>query len=138
VVAEGPFGVFTDDVRRGEQVLLIAGGIGITPVRALMQEMRGDVVVLYRVVTDEDIVFRRELDALVRESGAELHYIVGDHATVEGRHYLAPDHLLKLVPDIVQREVYVCGPPALIDIVSRHVREAGVPRRHIHAERFAL
>jgi ferredoxin-NADP reductase len=119
-------------------VLLIAGGIGITPVRALMQEMRGDVVVLYRVVTDEDIVFRRELDALARESGAELHYVVGDHATDEGRRYLAPEHLLELVPDIVQREVYVCGPPALIDIVTRHVREAGVARRHIHAERFAL
>ena len=138
VVAEGPFGVFTDDLRQSEQVLLIAGGIGITPVRALMQEMRGDVVVLYRVVTDEDIVFRRELDALARESGAELHYVVGDHATDEGRRYLAPEHLLELVPDIVQREVYICGPPALIDIVTRHVREAGVPRRHIHAERFAL
>jgi predicted ferric reductase len=138
VVAEGPFGVFTDDLRQSDQILLIAGGIGITPVRALMQEMRGDVVVLYRVVADEDIVFRRELDALARESGAELHYVVGDHATDEGRHYLAPRHLLELVPDIVRREVYVCGPPALIDIVTRHVRETGVRRRHIHAERFAL
>jgi predicted ferric reductase len=138
VVAEGPFGVFTDNLRQSDQILLIAGGIGITPVRALMQEMRGDVVVLYRVVADEDIVFRRELDALARESGAELHYVVGDHGTDEGRHYLAPRHLLELVPDIVRREVYVCGPPALIDIVTRHVRETGVPRRHIHAERFSL
>jgi predicted ferric reductase len=138
VVAEGPFGVFTQASRRSERVLLIAGGIGITPVRALMQEMRGDVVVLYRVVADEDIVFRPELDELARESGAELHYIVGDHATDEGRHYLSPAHLAELVPDIVEREVYVCGPPVLTDIVTRHVREAGVPRRHIHAERFAL
>jgi predicted ferric reductase len=138
VVAEGPFGVFTEDLRRSEQVLLIAGGIGITPVRALMQQMRGDIVVLYRVVAEADIVFRRELDALARESGAELHYVIGDHASDEGRRYLSPEHLLELVPDIVQREVYVCGPPALIDIVTRHVREAGVPRRHVHAERFAL
>ena len=138
VVAEGPFGVFTDASRSRERVLLIAGGIGITPVRALMQQMRGDVVVLYRVVNDEDVVFRRELDELARASGAELHYVVGDHSTDEGRRHLSPEHLLELVPDITTREVYVCGPPALIDIVTRHVREAGVPRRHLHAERFAL
>jgi predicted ferric reductase len=138
VVAEGPFGVFTEAARRLDGVLLIAGGIGITPVRALMQQMRGDVVVLYRVVLDEDIVFRSELDALARETGAELHYVVGDHATDEGRHYLSPSHLLALVPDIAERDVYVCGPPALSDVVTRHVRQAGVPRRHVHTERFAL
>ena len=138
VVAEGPFGVFTDGSRRREKVLLIAGGIGITPVRALLQEMRGDVVVVYRVVTDEDVLFRPELDELARASGAELHYVVGDHATDEGRHYLSPDHLLELVPDIAARDVYVCGPAGLTDIVTRHVRQAGVRRSHIHAERFAL
>ena len=138
VVAEGPFGVFTDGSRRREKVLLIAGGIGITPVRALLQQMRGDVVVLYRVVSDEDVLFRPELDELARASGAELHYVVGDHATDEGRRHLSPDHLRELVPDIADRDVYVCGPPALTDIVTRHVRQAGVRRSHIHAERFAL
>jgi predicted ferric reductase len=138
VVAEGPFGVFTDGSRRREKVLLIAGGIGITPVRALLQEMRGDIVVVYRVVSDADVLFRRELDELAAASGAELHYIVGDHVTGDGQHYLSPGHLRELVPDIVDRDVYVCGPPGLTDIVTRHVREAGVRRSHIHAERFAL
>ena len=138
VVAEGPFGVFTESSRSRERVLLIAGGIGITPVRALLQRMQGDVIALYRVVTEADVIFRRELDELARETGAELHYVVGDHTTDDGRRYLTPQHLLELVPDITDREVYVCGPPALIDIVTRHVREAGVPRRHVHAERFAL
>lgn len=138
VVAEGPFGVFTDRARRHEKVLLIAGGIGITPIRALLQQMRGDVIVVYRVVTDEDVLFRRELDALADESGADLHYVVGDHATDEGRSYLTPEHLLALVPDIAERDVYVCGPPALTNIATRHVRQAGVRRSHIHAERFAL
>jgi predicted ferric reductase len=138
VVAEGPFGIFTEASRRRAKVLLIAGGIGITPVRALLQEMRGDVVVVYRVVADEDVLFRPELDGLARASGAELHYVVGDHATAEGRHYLSPDHLRELVPDITERDVYVCGPAGLTDIVTRHVRKAGVRRSHIHAERFAL
>ena len=138
VVAEGPFGVFTDGSRRREKVLLIAGGIGITPVRALLQQMRGDVVVVYRVVSDAEVLFRRELDQLALASDFELHYVVGDHTTDEGRDYLSPEHLRELVPDIVDRDVYVCGPPGLTNIVTRHVRETGVRRSHIHAERFAL
>jgi len=58
--------------------------------------------------------------------------------TDEGRRHLSPGHLRELVPDIADRDVYVCGPPALTDIVTRHVREAGVRRSHIHTERFAL
>jgi predicted ferric reductase len=138
VVAEGPFGTFTEAARRREKVLLIAGGIGITPVRALMSQIRGDAVVVYRVVTDGDVIFRDELDELAASRGIELHYVVGDHTTDEGRDHLSPDHLHRLVPDIEERDVYVCGPPALTDLVTRHVRAAGVARRHIHAERFAL
>jgi predicted ferric reductase len=138
VVAEGPFGVFTEATRRNEKVLLIAGGIGITPVRALMEQMRGDVIVLYRVVSHDDVVFEAELEELVETSCAQLHYVVGDHLTDEGRNHLSPAHLRELVPDIAERDVYVCGPPGLTDVVARHVREAGVKRRHIHAERFAL
>ena len=68
--AEGPFGVFTEDSRTVDKALLIAGGIGITPVRALLEQMDGDVVALYRVVSDEDIVFSDELDRDRREDGA--------------------------------------------------------------------
>jgi predicted ferric reductase len=138
VVAEGPFGVFTEAARRREKVLLIAGGIGITPIRALMEEMGGEIVVLYRAVSDEDLVFRDELDRLAAERGIELHYVVGDHATEEGARLLSPAHLRELVPDIEDRDVFVCGPPAMTEAAVRNVRAAGVRRRHIHAERFAL
>ncbi len=138
VVAEGPFGAFTEAARRREKVLLIAGGIGITPIRALMEEMGGEIVVLYRAVSDEDLVFRDELDRLAAERGIELHYVVGDHATEEGSWLLSPAHLRELVPDIEDRDVFVCGPPAMTEAAVRNVRAAGVRRRHIHAERFAL
>jgi ferredoxin-NADP reductase len=49
-----------------------------------------------------------------------------------------PAHLRELVPDIAERDVYVCGPPGLTDVLERNVRAAGVPKRFIHAERFAL
>jgi predicted ferric reductase len=138
VMAEGPLGVFTERSRLRDKTVLIGGGIGITPIRALIEEMAGDIVVLYRVIRDEEIIFRQELEQIAAARGIELHFVVGDHATDEGRHLLSPAHLQELVPDIAEREVYVCGPPAMTDALRRNVRRAHVPARFIHAERFAL
>ena len=136
MLAEGPFGVFTNDRRRSDKAVLIAGGIGITPIRALVETMKGDLIVLYRVVKEEDVIFRHELDALSAASGAAVHYVVGDHAG-DGRDLLAPAHLLELVPDLTERDVFLCGPPAMTAYI-KNVRDARVPRRQIHTERFAL
>lgn len=138
VVAEGPFGAFTADARRRRKILLIAGGIGITPIRALMEDLEPGAVVIYRVLRHDDVVFRNELEPLARQRGIKLVFIPGDHATDEGTRLLTPAHLTELVPDIRDRDVYVCGPPAMTDALERNVRGAGVSRRHIHTERFAL
>ena len=137
VVAEGPLGVFTDDLRRRDKALLIAGGIGITPIRALLEGMHGDAVVLYRVISEADVVFRAELERLVADGRATVHFVVGDHRG-EGHDLLSPSHLLELVPDIAERDVFLCGPPAMIDAIHKNLRRAHVPRRHVHTERFAL
>jgi len=138
VFAEGPFGVFTEAARRREKVVLIAGGIGITPIRALMEDMSGDVIVIYRVVRDEDVIFRDELEELARHRGIRLVFVVGDHASEDGARLLSPDHLQELVPDIAERQVYVCGPPAMTEALDRNVRRANVPPCFIHTEKFAL
>jgi ferredoxin-NADP reductase len=96
--------------------------------------MDGDVVVVYRVVTEGEAIFRDELEQL----GATVQYVVGDHRTPDGRRLLSRRHLLELVPDLVDRDVYVCGPPAMTTVIERNLRRAGVPRRHVHTERFAL
>ena len=134
VLAEGPFGVFTADARRRDKVLLIAGGIGVTPIRALLDDLRGDVVVVYRVLRDSDAVLRDEL----AETGVEVHVVAGDHATEEGRGLLSPEHLRTLVPDVAEREVYVCGPPAMTAAIERTIGAVRVPRRFVHVERFAF
>ena len=138
VVAEGPFGVFTTAAQRRDKVLLIAGGIGITPIRALLEEIRGDAIVVYRVVSEDEIVFANELEELTRARGATLHYVVGDHTAAGAERLLSPEHLRELAPDIRRREVFVCGPPGMAAAVERSVRRAHVPRRHVHVERFAL
>jgi ferredoxin-NADP reductase len=138
VAAEGPFGVFTEAARRRSKIVLIAGGIGITPIRALMEDVSGDAIVIYRVVRDEDVIFRDELEDLARERGITLHFVIGDHASEDGARLLSPAHLEELVPDIAERQVYVCGPPAMTDVLARNVRSANVPPRFIHTEKFAL
>jgi len=138
VVAEGPFGVFTDASRTREKVLLVAGGIWITPIRALVEEMEGDVIVLYRVVSQDDLVFADELAELAERRSLTIHDVVGDHRSPEGRELLSPAHLRELVPDVAEREVYLCGPPAMVEVLSGELRRAGVARKHLHVERFAL
>ncbi len=138
VLAEGPFGVFTRSTQRLDKLALIAGGIGITPIRALMEDLDHGAVVVYRVVADEDVIFRDELDALATKRGVALHFVVGDHRDPGGEQLLSPVHLRELIPDFAERDVYVCGPPAMTELIAKNVCEAGVPRRHIHTERFAL
>jgi predicted ferric reductase len=137
VLAEGPLGVFTDELRRHDKALLIAGGIGITPIRALLETMRGDLVVVYRVISDDDIIFRDELQSLAAAREAVVHFVVGDHRG-EGRDLLSSAHLLELVPDVRERDVFLCGPPAMTQVIEKNVRGAKVPRRNVHIERFAL
>ena len=51
---------------------------------------------------------------------------------------MSPEHLHELVPDLTERDIYVCGPPGMATFLERNVRAAGVPRRQLHIERFAL
>lgn len=138
VVAEGPFGAFTDGVRRGDRTVLIAGGIGITPVRALIEDMDGDLTVIYRAVSEEDLIFRRELSALASNRGVKIFYVIGDHRAPGAGRLLSPEHLRQMVPEIDHCDVYVCGPPAMMRFIAKNVRDAGVPATHIHTEQFAL
>jgi predicted ferric reductase len=137
VLVEGPFGSFTDEARSRERVALIAGGVGITPIRALLEEMSGDLTLIYRATREEDLIFRDELEALARERGITIHYIVGDRRVSGNEHLMSVQHLRELVPDILQREIYLCGPPAMMRAIRSQAERAGVPARHIHSDEFA-
>jgi predicted ferric reductase len=139
VFAEGPYGAFTSLHRTREATLLIAGGVGITPIRALLEELTGPIVVLYRVHRMTDAVLLDELKALANMRGAQLHVLTG--RTGEGNppnNPFDPRNLATLVPDITERDVFVCGPPAMTTAVVRSLRELGVPRAQVHDERFSL
>jgi predicted ferric reductase len=139
VVAEGPYGAFTTLHQVTDATLLIAGGVGVTPIRALLEESTGPCVVLYRVQTMADAVLLPELQALARLRGARLHVLAGRTGTGNPPFApFAPEQLAAMVPDIAHRDVFVCGPPAMTEAVLRSVRALGVPRAQVHAERFSL
>ncbi|MFF6806862.1 ferric reductase-like transmembrane domain-containing protein [Streptomyces sp. NPDC012616] len=134
VFAEGPYGAFTAMHRTRPEALLIAGGVGVTPIRALLEEIHGHAVVIYRVAGERDAVLYDELHQLALSKGAQLHLVTGP--PVPDR--LAPRELSALVPDIAQRDVFLCGPPPMMNAVLGTLRELGVPRPQIHFERFSL
>jgi predicted ferric reductase len=143
VVVEGPYGVLTGARRTRPKVTLIGGGIGIAPIRALLESLPGnpgDLTLVYRASHPLDLVFRRELDLIGEHRGARIHYVVGHrgggHDARASGDPLDPEGLRRLVPDIATHDVYLCGPIGLMQAVERNLRRAGVPRRHIHAERF--
>jgi ferredoxin-NADP reductase len=139
VFAEGPYGAFTAIHRIRTAALLIAGGVGITPIRALLEESAGPVIVLYRVRDLADAVLLPELQALARDRGAQLHLLTGrTGAGSPPNTPLGPQQLLAMVPDIADRDVFVCGPPAMTAAALRSLRHLRVPRPQVHAERFCL
>ncbi|GHJ38497.1 ferric reductase-like transmembrane domain-containing protein [Streptomyces sp. TS71-3] len=136
VLAEGPYGAFTARRRRDRNVLLLAGGVGITPLRALFETLPGEVTLIYRARRPEDLALRGELDAVAAARHATVHYAVdepgGPALPMTAR------SLRRLVPDIAEREVYLCGPPGMTHAAHQALRGAGVPRRRVHHESFAL
>jgi predicted ferric reductase len=136
VAIEGAYGAFTDHARRNDSVLLIGAGVGITPIRALLEDLPGHVQtdVLVRASTPEDLVLHDEITALVERRGGRLHELVGPRSAIP----LDAHALRRLVPDIAQRDVYLCGPSGFTERVLRALRECRVPAGHIHYEAFAL
>jgi predicted ferric reductase len=136
VFAEGPYGAFTALQRTKDSTLLIAGGVGITPIRALLEELSGPITVLYRVRMPADAVLLAELQQIAARKGAVVHVLQG--RTTENNQPFDPRNLQAMVPDIHQRDVYVCGPYAMTSAVLRSLRTLKVPSRQVHAEMFAL
>jgi predicted ferric reductase len=137
VVAEGPYGAMTAARRTQRDVLLVAGGVGITPMRALFETMPlspgQDLTLLYRARSLDEVLFRRELEEIAWRRGTALHYLLG-----EDRSCLSAAGLLSRVPDLAERDVYLCGPAGMAGAVRTGLLEAGLPAERLHEERFAF
>jgi predicted ferric reductase len=138
VFAEGPYGAFTPALT-GRRVLFIAGGVGITPIRAMFaalpKRMSGGIILLYRASHPRDVVFSRELNAIATDRQAALRYLIGSRDEL-GYDPLGTENLQQAIPGLHRYEAYVCGPPGMTQTAVAALRAAGIPSRRIHHESF--
>ena len=140
VMAEGPYGAFTEARATRRRIALIAGGIGITPLRAIYEHIDrapGEVTLLYRARNQRHAIFHDELEAISKRRGFGYKLSFSRPARKAGPNPFSPEALLAALPDLPERDLFICGPARLIDAAERGARAAGVPRNQIHSERFA-
>ena len=135
VAFEGPYGAVTAHALRSPTVALVAGGIGITALRSLLEDLpkSSDPVVVMRAATEKELVLHEEVAELVRHRKGTVHTVVGSRT----RSRMTPAALGRLVPDIARRDVFVCGPPGLVEDAVAAARRLGVPPSCIHHEIYS-
>jgi len=146
-LVEGPYGRLHDGVRGRDKVLLLGAGSGIAPLKALLEGLParpGDLELVYRARSASETVHLDRIHEVARARGAGVHLVTGGRnreraswAPAAAAHLDDATALLHVVPDVAQREVYLCGPAEWVDAATRAVRDAGVPARHVHAEKFS-
>jgi len=135
VMIEGPYGTFTKhQSHKSRPILLIGGGVGITPIRALLEELPAnrDISLIYRTSNEEGLIFLDEITDLAKRKNVRLHVLPGSRRLYP----LDSAHLLKLVPNVQESEIYICGPTSLTELIRASAHELGMPKNRVHSEIF--
>lgn len=140
-----PTGRFIFDGTQARSIVLIAGGVGITPLMAITRYLTdkgwdGDIYFVFCGKTPNDIIFRRELEDLqARFPNLRLHMTLSraegsDWKGHKGR--VSAEFLAKVIPNIAKHPVYLCGPMAMMTPTIQLLRDLGVPMEQIKLEEF--
>lgn len=147
VRASGPFGQFSCAVYPAQKYLFLTAGSGITPAMSMVRTLRdtGDpahVVFVHSARTPADIIFRDEIDTLAAIHGVSVSIVCEDdspHERWEGaRGRLTLRELLGAAPDLLEREIFTCGPPPYMQAVRDLTDALGVDHARYHEESFLL
>ncbi len=136
VIIDGPLGIFTLNKATKNKFLLLAGGIGITPIRALAETLvktNKDMVLLYGNRTASDIIFQNEFQVLQINPHLTLSQEINGNYE---KGYIDKDKILRLVPDFLEREIYLCGPNRMMQSVLKDLAQLNIPKNQIHYEKF--
>jgi predicted ferric reductase len=149
VYLDGPFGAFSIDRQpHAKGYVFIAGGIGITPMMSMLRTLkeRGDqrpLVLIYANNRWGDVTFREEIEKIQEELNLKVVHVLADPPDDwQGeRGFVTKDILEKYLPKERQKDIYeifICGPPPMMDIVEKLLPQVGVPLGDFHSERFNL
>jgi predicted ferric reductase len=146
VSIEGPYGLFTDAARTAPRLAVVAAGIGITPIRALLEQSplaRGEATVLLRGRTTGELYLLPEIEQLADASETTIYTSVGSRGDNARPWLSARDaergvSLRSVFPDLLQSDLYICGPLPWTSLVEAEALAAGMPAHQIHSERFDL
>lgn len=141
----GPSGAFIFTGRECKCILLIGGGVGITPLMSVLRYLTdrswpGDIYLLYSIGTPDEFIFREELHYLQRRH-ANLRVMV-TVSKPEGTEWkgrtgrITPEWIRESVPDLASRYVHICGPVPMMEAAKRMLGELGVPPDRIKTEAF--
>jgi ferredoxin-NADP reductase len=143
---EGPYGVLTGDSYAGGPVVMLACGIGVTPLLSLLGELPygpGQATLIYRARSEAEIAFRDELDWFATQRGVRVVYLLGTRAArpswlpAQYADHPDADALRQIVPDLARSHLYLCGPDAWTTAAEEAARTAGVPDERLHTEQFS-
>lgn len=142
VMIDGPHGDFTLARTSDRPLLFIAGGIGITPLRAMLESLPENApppVLLYAARSRANLALRIELEQILSRVGGRMYCILSDEATEGFYHGVIDKSLIsKLVPDVISRDIILCGPPEMMRNVKTALERVGVNQKNIHTERFSF
>ncbi len=138
VFVEGPYGAFTAGRATQPHLVMVGGGVGITPIRAMMEEFKSGVQmdVFYRVSKKEELILKDELDYLEKNSNGltRVHYLVGSRKEFP----MDAEFIKAYAPRAADSDFYICGPEALVETVRKAAADLGVPKNRFHDEDFAF
>lgn len=138
----GPYGIFTATGNPATKYLLIAGGVGISPVRSLLEQVAptNNVILVYSNRDQQNVILREELDNLSKTHNFPIHYLYTNDASSQGPSGRLDGPMLKnIVPDLKSREIYLCGPKAMTDaLVKAMTHTMSIPKSQVHYEKFSF
>jgi len=143
--ASGPNGKFTFSGEESDSIVLISGGVGITPMMSVVRYLTDigwskDIYFLYCCRTTRDFIFREELEQL-QERHANLH-VFATMTRAAGTVWMGlkgrftSQLLSHLIPDLTERRYHVCGPPVMMTAVLEMLESLGVPKEQTKTEAF--
>lgn len=145
VYLDGPYGAFTIG-NPADMHVLIAGGVGITPMMSMMRTLadRGDrrpIVLIYGSRDWDSITFREELEALRARLDLTVVHVLSKPPkdwTGEQGYVTAEMFRRHLPPPHVEHEYFICGPGVMMDAIESVLGELGVPLSKYHSERYSF